>query len=166
MSLRIPHQALSFGAHAAKLASRHGFKAGVAKAAASVNPVLLVLGAAESVLDAANSWLKLKAKRAQRDGLRDLIPREEATLAVERKKLQEEITLAREDLSQEHAVRERIGKINLLCAQVCRELMREMLDVRKSDIPCIARFDQLSNEMEAAWSRMREALDYYNRSTE
>jgi TRAP-type uncharacterized transport system fused permease subunit len=56
--LRIPDQALSFSLHAAKLASQHGFKAGAAKAAASMNPVLLVpvLGAAESLLDAANSF--------------------------------------------------------------------------------------------------------------
>lgn len=164
MTARIPHQALSFGVQAAKLAARHGLKSGVAKAASRANPVLMALGAAEAVLDAANSWLKLKAARVERDGLKALIPKEDATLKAERQILKEEITLAREDLRQEHEVRERIGKITLLCAQICSELTREMLEVRNSELPDIARFDQLSNQKDLAWAKMQDALDYYNRS--
>lgn len=166
MSIRIPHQALSFGTHTAKLASRYGLKAGLTKAAAHANPAMLVLEAAVSVMDAANAWLELKAARVHRDGLRTTIPKEKAALEIDRLKLKEEIVLAREDLSQELALRERIGKINLLCARVCQEILGDMLAIRNEEIPSIDHFERLNNELEVAWTKMREALDYYNRTTE
>lgn len=166
MSGHIPHQALSFGAHAIKLASSHGFKGGLAKAAAKANPVFMVLGAAEAVLNAASSWLRLKEARVHRDGLRDIIPKEEAALRAGRQQLKEELDLARGALEQEAAMRERIGKINLLCARVCHEIFSDMLEIRKAEIPDVDHFEQLGNELDIAWSRMRTALDYYNRTTD
>jgi len=166
MSGHIPHQALSFGAHAVRLASTHGLKAGVRKAAAAINPVFAVLGAAEAVLDAASSWLRLKEARVHRDGLRETIPKEEAALRAGRQQLKQELDLARTALGQEAAMRERIGKINLLCARVCHEIFSDMLEIRQAEIPDIDRFEQLGNELETAWSRMRAALDYYNRTTD
>jgi len=41
-----------------------------------------------------------------------------------------------------------------------------MLEIRQAEIPDIDRFEQLGNELETAWSRMRAALDYYNRTTD
>jgi hypothetical protein len=164
LSQRIPHHALTFGAHAVKLASRHGLKMGIAKAAARINPVLMVIEAGVSVLGAIDSWLTLKAARAHRDGLRSTIGKEEAKLELDRRK--EELMLARANLDQELALRQRIGKINLLCAQACQEIFREMRVIRQSEIPDIDQFERLNDELEAAVTRMRGALDYYNRTTE
>ena len=166
MSKRIPHHALSFSVQATKLAAQHGLKAGLAKAAARANPILLVLGTADSILDAVHSWMNLKEARTHLDGMTRTLPKEEAALAIDLRKLKEEVTLARDGLRQQQALRERIGRINLLCAQICQEILHDLLVIRNADIPDVTRFEQLSEELEIAWTKMREALDYYNQTTE
>ncbi|WP_373991694.1 hypothetical protein [Duganella sp. BuS-21] len=165
MTQRLPHQALSFTARAAKLAAQYGLKQGIKKAAARVNPALLVLDTAASVLDAANSWLKLRAARTRLNGLASVIEEDESRLAIERTKLKEELAIAREQLGQDKQIRERIGKLTLLCAKTVQALMQEMATLRKSDLPDVGSFEKLSGEMQGSWDRMREALDYYNRTT-
>ena len=162
----IPHQALSFGLKAGKLALSHGLKAGIAKAAAKLNPVTIVLEAAFSVLDAVDSWMKLKASCAHRDGLRALLPKHEEAMRLEREKLATELTLAQKELQQEMAIRDRIGRINLICARLCGESIKEMLAIRRQQLPDVDRFERSQDELSIAWSKMREALNYYNQTNE
>lgn len=162
---RIPHQAISFTVHAAKLAARHGLKAGLKKAAARVNPVLLVLDSAASVLDAANSWLKLRAARERRDGLERVIEKDKSRLAIERTRLKEELDLAREALGQDRALRERIGRLVLACAKTVQAITEEMAVLRKADLPDVERFESLSRDMQSSWDQMQAALGHYNLTT-
>lgn len=55
MSTGLPRHALSFMAATARLAAKHGLKAGIARAAAQANPATMVLEAVTSFAGAVDS---------------------------------------------------------------------------------------------------------------
>lgn len=165
MATQIPKQALSLLANTAVLASKHGLKQGMAKAAAKVNPALLVLEAAVSVAGAVNSYLELKEARVRRDGLAELLPYEEQKLKAERDRLQSNIDMAKRDIAQKVKVQERLGSLVLACSSAYRTAWDEIHAIRSSDLPNIEDFDAQLIELESVWSQLKHALYNYNEAT-
>jgi hypothetical protein len=162
MATHIPKQALSLLANTAVLASKHGLKQGMAKAAVKANPALLVLEAAVSVAGAVNSYLVLKEARVHRDGLSELLPHEEKKLEAERELLAKNIELAKRDIAQKEKVQERLGNLVLACSSVYRTVWNELHAIRSSDLPDIEDFDAQLIELENVWSELKHALYNYN----
>jgi hypothetical protein len=162
---RVPRHALTFLASSAKLAARHGLKKGMVKAASKANPALMVLEAAVSVAEAVNSYLKLRQAREYRDGLRRILPHEEERLRLERKKLAEELDLAKSAIDQRRDIQRRLGELTLACATACQTIWAELHAIRSADLPDLDAFDQKLGELEASWNQLRHALANYHDTT-
>lgn len=164
MAQHIPKHALTFMASAARLATQHGLKAGVTKAAGKVNPTLMVIEAAVSVLEAINSYLKLRKARAHRDGLRQVLNHEEERLRLERDKLSDQLDLAKSEIDQRQRIQRRLGELVFACAQACRSIWSELYAIRSADIPDIEAFETEVAKLEDAWGQLQRALSYYNQT--
>lgn len=165
MNTRQTYQALSFATHTARMAGRFGLKAGLKKAAMRANPVTLAFDAATSVLEAADSWLKLKAARARRDGLEESIDRDRRRLDIEREQLAGEIEVAKKQLALEADARARIGQLALLCAKTVQALMAEMAEARRAALPDLEEFEKISRRMEGAWDQMLLVMAQFQQTT-
>jgi len=152
-------------ASSAKLATRHGLKKGLTKAAAKANPPLLVIEAAVSVAEAVNSYLKLRAAREHRYNLRRLIPHEEERLQLEHKQLAEQLDLAKEEIIQKKEIQRRLGELVLVCGRACRTTWTELHAIRLSDLPDLEAFDSQLRSLENAWTDLRRALENYNETS-
>ncbi|MCB9610828.1 MAG: hypothetical protein H6722_00010 [Sandaracinus sp.] len=166
MSVRVPRHALTFMRTAAKLATKHGLKKGLAEAAAKANPALMVLEAAVSVADAVNSYLKLREAREHRDGLRRLLPHEADRLQLERDKLENELELAKAQIDQRARVQGRLGALVLACSSAYSAAWKELQAIRSSDLPDIEAFDRKLEGLDESWEQLRRALANYAESTD
>lgn len=165
MTNHIPRHALSLLANTANLARKYGLKKGMSKAAARVNPALLLLEAAVSVAGAVDSYVKLKEQRAHRDGLTRFIPYEEKRLKIEREKLKEQIALAKRELDNKIKVQQALGELVLVCSAVYRAAWNELHKIRNSDLPDIEAFDEQLIVLEDVWSDLHLALQNYNETS-
>ncbi len=164
MTTCIPRHALIFMASSAKLAAKHGLKKGLPRAA-KANPTLLTIEAAVSVADAVKSYLKLRATREHRYGLRKFIPHEEERLRLELQQLGEQLDLAKEPIKQEQDIQRRIGELALACSRVCRMAWDELEAIRSSELPDLEAFDSQLQSLENAWTDLRHALKNYNETS-
>ncbi|MGT2469587.1 hypothetical protein [Paraburkholderia terrae] len=165
MNARQTYQAFVFASHTARMAARFGLKTGLKKAAMRVNPITLALDTAFSVLDAADSWLKLRAARAKRDGLDSVIDKDKRRLEVEREQLASEIEIAKKELALQADARERIGQLALLCGRAVHTLMAEMAEVRRAALPDLEEFEKVSRRMENAWDQMLLVMEHFQQTT-
>jgi len=161
MSTRQGYRALSFSVGTIKLASRFGLKAGAKKAAARLNPVTMVLDTTLSVLEAADSWLKLKNARVHRDGLAATIKKDALRLQAEREQLAGELEIAKKQLDLHMQSRKMIGELALRCARLVKDLLADMAQARREDLPDLDAIDQLSRKVEGAWDHMRLAMEQF-----
>ena len=152
-------------ASSAKLATKHGLKKGLTKAAVKANPALLVIEAAVSVTEAVNSYLKLRAAWEHREGLRGLIPHKEERLRLERQQLSEQLDLAKEEIEQKKEIQRRLGGLVLACGRACGTTWNELHAIRSSDLPDLDAFDKQLRMLESAWSDLRHALENYNETS-
>lgn len=159
---RIPRHALTFMASSAKLAARHGLKKGMAKAASTANPALMVLEAAVSVAEAADSYLKLRQAREHHGGLRRVLPHEEERLRLEREKLDTELNLAKTAIDQRKDIQRRLGELTFVCASACQVAFTELYAIRSADLPDLEAFEKKLDDLETSWNQLRRALANYN----
>ena len=160
----VPRQAISFLGTAARLAAKHGLKKGFAKAAAGANPALLALEAADSVLAAIDSLIKLRQAHADRDGLRDLMHREAETLRLERAKLAEEIELGQANLAHHRRIQKRLGSLMLACSDALSRIWNELQAIRSADLPDIVTFENQLDQLFIAWQQLQRAQSLYYES--
>lgn len=140
---------------------KYGLKEGVGRAAAKMNPVLMVIEAAASVAEAVNSYLKLREAQAHRDGLQQLIPHDAEKLRLERAALNEELALAKAEIDQQMQVQQRIGALALACSSALSTAWSELEAIRSSELPDIEAFDRNLDEVDTAWQQFRHALSLY-----
>ena len=152
-------------ASTAKMAIRHGLKRGVTKAAAKANPILMVLEAASSVLEAVDSCLQFCKAREHRDGLRGIIPEEQEKLRLEREKLSEELDLAKTELNASDEIRKRLGRLTLSCASAYGAVWDELHAIRTAELPDIDGFERRLDNLDESWRQFKAALEYYNDSS-
>ena len=117
---RIPKQSLRFIGQATVLASKHGLRKGLTKAAAKANPVLIVLDAAISVAKLYyfiyQDAKMLKQKETLRKELKQLLKQ----LQAERDKLQTDIDAQLD---------------NIKLRQEQKEIIRSSIDIIRQEIP-------------------------------
>lgn len=165
MSARPIYHAFAFASHTARMAAHFGLKTGLKKAAMRVNPITLAFDTASSVLDAADSWLTLKAARAKRDGLAGTIDKDRRRLEVEREQLAGEIEIAKKQLALQADARERIGQLALLCGRTVHSLMAEMAEARRAALPDLEEFEKILRRMESAWDQMLLVMEHFQQTT-
>ena len=158
MTTTVPRSSLTFLAQGGKLACKYGFKKGLAKATAKINPATMVAEAAISVVEAVNSFVVLKQAQAHRDGLRNLIAIEHERLRVEREQLKLELDVLKKELLQNQDVRERLGRLAQQCAHLCFNAFDELQVLRAADIPDVKLFEEQQIRLEDAWQGLRRAL--------
>ena len=158
MSVRVPPEAIRFMATTGRLAMKSGLKAGLRKAAAKENPVVMLLEAASSVAAAISSYLELRDARTRRDGLIQLIPHEAERLRVERQTLEHNLELARAEMNQRQRLQERIGALVLTCSVAYRTTWEELSVIRASELPDVEAYERHVEELDAAWQQLRHAL--------
>ena len=165
MSIRIPRQALLLLKNTVVMASKYGLKKGMAKAAVKANPALLLLEAAVSVAEAVNSYINLKEARLHRDGMTRFIQHEGKRLELERQKLADQIALAKQELSNNRKVQQRMGELVLACSAAYRLVWDELHAIRSSDLPDLDAFDTQLIELEDVWRELQIALQYYTETS-
>lgn len=156
-----PRQALRFVGQAAVLASKHGLKRGLGKAAAKANPTTMAFEAAYSVLDAVGSYLKLREARVVRDGLRKEMESLDERLRLEREALSESLRMAEERSTQAQEEREILAQIAVDCNTVVSDTLHALNEASSEDLPDLDAIDEIALQLTRSYRQLQAALALY-----
>lgn len=156
-----PHRAIRFMANTGKYAAKMGVKKGVSKAASKVNPTLLVVEAAISVVDCVKSFIDLAKAREIRDNLsreNDLLIEE---LATKREALEENIATAREKVEEHKKRKEVLADLVKECQDIFSESMTAFSRIRAQNLPELDQLARREQDLISSWESMKRALELY-----
>jgi hypothetical protein len=145
----------------AKLASEHGLRKGMAKAATKVNPALMVADAVLSVADCIHSFIQLAEAREIRDCLARENPLLIKKLAAQRQELVEQVEVARKQLDIERQRREALAGLVKTCQELFSKTMKLFTEARSADLPQLDELDKLEDRLFEDWHALKGALAFY-----
>lgn len=156
--MKVSRHALTFTVGTLRHATKLGIPGGMAKAATKVNPALLVVEAAISVLDAAQSFFALETAKTIRDGLRAALPLERERLEAERKKLENEVAARGLELEVVERQNELVMKVLGVTLDVFGQIAALYHELSKDPKADYASMKRCYDDLETSWQLVRQRV--------
>ncbi len=164
MARAVPKQTFKLLASISEQVASFGVRKGIASATAKANPALLVLEAAEAVLNAVESFYRYRTATVHRDGLSQLLPQEEQRLNAEREKLRLQVASAKAEMEQLQKIQHLLGQLVAACAEAVRGAWKGIDLMRQEDLPDFDGIDERAEHLDEAWGQLQSALTQYQRN--